>query len=233
MDEAFVAGTAGPGVLLFMDAIGLRPQLEVMADVIASWGYVVLVPNVFWRDGVAADLAPTADLRVPENRQAFMAGAMQRVRALTAEQSDADTSLWLERLRRTRGVTHGPVAAVGYCFGGRLALRAAITHPKEFALVAMFHTGGLVTDDEASLHNELDGLRAFVLAGHADHDRSNTAEQVAAFDAALVAAGVEHRTAIYPGAAHGFTMADTASYDPAGAKRYQHELRQALSERLS
>jgi len=57
-----------PGVLLFVDAIGLRPQIEQMADRIASWGYVVLTPNVFYRDGAAADLAPTADLTVAANR---------------------------------------------------------------------------------------------------------------------------------------------------------------------
>jgi carboxymethylenebutenolidase len=38
-----------PGVLFFGDAIGLRPRIEEMADRIASWGYVVLVPHVFHR----------------------------------------------------------------------------------------------------------------------------------------------------------------------------------------
>ena len=40
-----------------------------MADRIASWGYTVLVPHVFYREGAAADLAPTADLREPEARR--------------------------------------------------------------------------------------------------------------------------------------------------------------------
>ena len=34
-----------PGVLLYVDAIGLRPRIEEMADRIASWGYVVLAPE--------------------------------------------------------------------------------------------------------------------------------------------------------------------------------------------
>ncbi len=53
-------------MLFYVDAIGLRPRTEAMADRIASWGYVVLVPHVFYRDGSAADLAPKADLRQPE-----------------------------------------------------------------------------------------------------------------------------------------------------------------------
>ncbi len=64
--EAYLVGGDGrPGVLFFVDAIGLRPQIREMADRIASWGYTVLVPHVFYRDGSAADLAPSADLREP------------------------------------------------------------------------------------------------------------------------------------------------------------------------
>ena len=68
--EAYLAGKPGdPGVLFYIDAIGLRPQIEDMADRIASWGYVVLAPNVFYRDGAAADLAPKKDLREPGARE--------------------------------------------------------------------------------------------------------------------------------------------------------------------
>src|SRR6476660_10428485 len=78
-------GAEHPGVLLYIDAIGLRPRIEQMADRIGSWGYVVLAPNVFYRDGRAAELAPTGDLRVPEEREAFFEGAMKRVGALTLD----------------------------------------------------------------------------------------------------------------------------------------------------
>jgi carboxymethylenebutenolidase len=44
---------AHPGVLFMIDAIGLRPRIEEMADRIAAQGYVVLAPNVFYRAGRA------------------------------------------------------------------------------------------------------------------------------------------------------------------------------------
>src|SRR6476619_1707177 len=100
--EAYVArppSGQGAGVLFFMDAIGLRPRIEEMADRIASWGYVVLAPNVFHRDGRVADLAPTADLTVPENREKFFAtGVMDRVVGLTPDRSDPDSRLWVDTL---------------------------------------------------------------------------------------------------------------------------------------
>src|SRR4051794_22989473 len=85
--EAYLTGEAGrPGVLFYVDAIGLRPQIEQMADRIASWGYVVLAPHVFYRDGSAAALAPQADLRDPGAREAFFAsGVGDRVAGLTPD----------------------------------------------------------------------------------------------------------------------------------------------------
>ena len=44
-------GAPHPGVLLLMDAFGVRPQIEQMADRIASQGYTVLAPNLFYRGG--------------------------------------------------------------------------------------------------------------------------------------------------------------------------------------
>ena len=221
--DAYRTG-AGPGVLLFMDAIGLRPQIESMADRIAGWGYSVLAPNLFWRDGTADDLMPKADLRVPENREAFFgSGVMDRVASITPDIARADAEMWLANL-------DDPFAATGYCFGGRLALRAGADF--DLAAVGMFHTGGIVTDAPDSPHLVVPGLKAEVLAGHADHDHSNSPEQIAVFDAALTAAGVAHTTAVYPDAPHGYTMADTAMYQEAGAERHYEELRALLSRSM-
>lgn len=46
----------GPGVLFVMDAFGLRPRIQEMAERIAGWGYVVLAPNVFHADGTVPNL---------------------------------------------------------------------------------------------------------------------------------------------------------------------------------
>ena len=54
-----------PGVLMFPDAIGLRPQIREMADRIAAWGYVVLVPHMFYRSGTSDELSPDGDLLAP------------------------------------------------------------------------------------------------------------------------------------------------------------------------
>ncbi|MEU1982149.1 dienelactone hydrolase family protein [Nocardia sp. NPDC019395] len=231
--EAYTSGGSGPGVLLYQDVIGLRPQIERMADRIASWGYVVLAPHIFWRDGSAADLAPTVDLRDPNSRAAFFSsGVAERMAGLTPEILRADGEVWLETLHGLPGVTGTAVGVTGYCFGGRIALRLAAHRPDEVAAIGLFHTGGIVTDDTDSPLTEVPRIRAAVLAGHADNDGSNTPEQIAVFDSALEAAGIDHRTAVYPDAPHGYTMADTASYQEAGAERHYRELRELFDRTL-
>lgn len=220
-----------PGVLLFMDAIGLRPRLTEMADRIASWGYVVLVPHVFHREGSAAELSPDGPLDGDEAREAFMGPAMERVGRYTPDQSGPDTATWLATLAETDGVTT-PVGVIGFCMGARLALRAACDHPDLVHACAGFHGAGLATDAADSPHLGLPRARAELLFGHADEDPSNPAEAVARLGEAMDEAGLTARSEVYPGARHGFTMADTAVYDEGATERAFAELRDLLDRTL-
>jgi carboxymethylenebutenolidase len=233
--EAFVCwpddADEHPGVLFFMDAIGLRPQIEEMCRRIASWGYVVLAPNVFHREGRVNHLAPRTDLRDPDARAEFMAGAMARVRNLTADLAGQDITGYLEALRSLPGVAEGPVATTGYCMGARLALRAAGLD-EQVAAVGGWHGGGLVTDGPDSPHLALSRTRAQLAFGHADNDRSMPPEAVERLGAAIADAGLVATNEVYPGAPHGYTMADTSSYDEGAAERHFETLRSLLDRAL-
>lgn len=229
--EAIVAGSAGPGVLLYMDAIGLRPELASMTERIAAWGYVVMAPNVFYRAGSVAALAPTRDLREPgAAAEFFTTRAMARVRALAPDRLAVDAPRYLDALAARPGVSE-PFGVVGYCMGARLAVRTAALAPTLIAACGGFHGGGLVTDDPASPHRLVDEARAEFLFGHADGDRSLTPQHAKELDESLAAAGRRFASAIYPEARHGFTMPDLDAYQEAGAERSLVELR-ALFDRV-
>lgn len=233
--EAYVArptSGSGPGVLLFMDAIGLRPEIARIADRIASWGYVVLAPHVFYREGTAAEIAPKEDLREPGAREAHFGLVGPMVARLTSDKAVADNAAYLAALRDLDGVEDGPIGVTGYCMGARLAVRAAGRHPEDVAAVGGFHGGRLVTDDADSPHRELASSRAAYVFGHADNDGSMPPEQVAALGEALTAAGLVHTNEIYPGSPHGYTMSDTSMYDEAGAERHFTELEALLARTL-
>jgi carboxymethylenebutenolidase len=209
-----------PGVLLIMDAYGLRPQIEQMADRIAEQGYVVLAPNVFYRAG-RSPVTSLEGIGDPERRQEVFGRVMPLVRGLTTDQIVSDGAAYLDALER---VAPGPVAITGYCMGGRVGWQIAAAYPERVAALGGFHVAGLVTEGDDSPHRSAGRLDAEVYLGFADNDRGATPEQIAEVDRALDAAGVRHESAVYPGAAHGYTMADTPAYDEGAAERHYREL---------
>jgi carboxymethylenebutenolidase len=218
-----------PGVLFLMDAFGLRPQIEQMVERIASRGYVVLAPNIFYR----ASRSPVIDLDGlddPGRREEIIGRVMPLARGLGREQVASDGAAYLQALSET---SDGPVAITGYCMGGRIGWRIAAAHPDRVAALAGFHTGGLVTDDANSPHLSAPELKAEVFLGHADNDRSMTPENIAAVEQALSDAGVTYRSELFSGAAHGYTMADTPAYDADAAERHFSELFALLTRTLT
>jgi carboxymethylenebutenolidase len=229
--EAYLTG-AGPGVLFFIDAIGLRPQIELMCDRIAGWGYTVLAPNTLYRSGTATETSPTGDLRQPGAREEFFQHTGPRVGALTSDRLARDIPAYLAALREhSAGGDGSTVGVVGYCMGARLAVRAAGLDPSVVA-VAGFHGGGLIADGPDSPHLGLAAARAEFVFGHADNDRSMPPEAVELLGQALADAGLTATNEIYPGSPHGYSMADTSMYDEAGAERSFEVLEALLARTL-
>jgi carboxymethylenebutenolidase len=221
-----------PGVILYMDAFGLRPRIQDMAQRIADWGYVVLAPNVFYREGTAAELAPSGDMTAPEGREAAGAAAFPRVGRLTTDKALPDIHAWLEALHGLDGVSAGPIGVTGYCMGARLAVRTASAHPEAVVACGGFHGGGLATDEPDSPHLGLGDARARFVFGHADHDRSMGPDAVTRLGEALDAAGLKASNQIYAGAPHGYSMADTSAFHPEATERHFQELRELLEGTL-
>ncbi len=204
------------GVLLMMDAVGLRPRIEEMADRIAAQGYVVLAPNAFYRAG-RAPLWDTPDLHNADSRGSFFRTLGPLMAALTPAAVAADGGAYLDKLAE---FTDGPVGVTGYCFGGWMAWVIGATHPERVAAIGGFHTGRMVTDEESSAHLLAPRVQAEVYWGHADQDQSMTSENIAKLDQAMEDAGVRHTTGGYEGAQHGYTMSDGGAYNEAAAERH-------------
>jgi carboxymethylenebutenolidase len=223
-------GRAYPGVLFLIDAFGLRPQIEAMADRIAAAGYVVLAPNVFYRAG-RAPVVSLDGLGDPDRRGEVFRRVMPLLKELTTERIVADSAAYLGKLQDE--ADGGEVAITGYCMGGRLGWRIAAAYPDRVAGLGCFHTGGLVTDDEESPHLSAAEIDAELFLGFADNDKGATPEAIATLEGALRAAGKEFRAEVFAGAEHGYTMADTPAYDAAAAERAYEELSTLLSRTVA
>jgi carboxymethylenebutenolidase len=232
--EAFLVRPEGdgpfPAVLMFMDAFGLRPRLAEMAERIAGHGYVVLVPNLFYRDATGPLISPE-ELADPEKRGAAFGRLMPMIQGLTPERIAADSGSYLDFLAAQDGVDPGPAVVTGYCMGGTNALRVIEAHPGRIAALGSFHAGRVVTDQPDSPHLGVGSITGEVYFAHADNDGSMTPDQIKALEAALDEAGVTYTSEVYEDAPHGFTMSDTAMHHAGAEERHWTNLF-ALLERV-
>lgn len=232
--DAFAAfpdgGGRHPGVLLYADAFGLRPELEEKARELAGHGFYVLVPNLYYRHG------PAPVIELPEHigeeiRPAVIAQLMPLIEAHTTERILRDADAYLRFLTAQPEAGAGPVAAIGYCMGAALAMRTGAAHPDQVAAVAGFHPGFLVTDAPDSPHRLLSKLTAQVHLGLSENDMPS--EALSELKQALDATGVDYTAEIYPGTVHGFTMSDTDAFNPSALERHWGRLLTLLGRTLA
>ena len=226
-DAVFVHPASGgphPGVLLYMDAYGIRPALEAHAARLAAGGYCVLVPNVFYRTGRSPVLENLEQLMQSEDRSALFAQLGPKIQAVTPAAANADAGAWLGFLRDRAEVRDGPIGTVGYCMGGRFSLRLAGEFPDAVAAAASFHGAGMATDQPDSPHLAAVHATGELYIGHADNDRGMDPQQMGRLTEALAEARVRHTAELYVGALHGWTQTDAQVYDEAATERHWSRL---------
>ena len=214
-----------PAVIFYMDGVAIRPTLVEMAARLAGHGYVVLLPDMFYRFGPYTPLVPkeifTLDFRA-------IVGPMM---STTNNQKAAEDTAGFLAYLDTRPDVAGPkIGTVGFCMGGGMALTAAGTYPDRVAAVASFHGGNLANDTPLSPHLLAPKITAEVYIAGADNDQSYPLDMAERLDQALSDAGVRHVCEIYPGAAHGWMKPDFPIYNEAAAERGWGEML-ALFER--
>ena len=170
--------------MLYMDAFGIRADLDVMAARLADAGYVVAVPNLYHRSGAFPPFDPALVAAGGAERDRFMG----MIRSIDGDMVMRDTAAVLAHLDTRPTVRPGPIGTVGYCMGGGYALRAAGVFPDRVAAAASFHGGSLATDRPDSPHQLAPVMRARLYVGVAGIDPGFTDEQRQRLDAALRAA---------------------------------------------
>jgi carboxymethylenebutenolidase len=218
-----------PAVLVWTDILGLRPVFREMGSRLAAQGYVVLVPNPFYRNAKAPVVDGTFDFSKPEDR----AKVMPMAAALTADANISDAKAYTAFLdAQPQTDKKKKMGVQGYCMGGPLTFRTAATVPDRIDAAATFHGGGLVTDKPDSPHLLIPKMKAEVLCCVAANDdqRDPTAKDTlkAAFAAAHLKATVE----VFDGCNHGWTVRGSQVYNEAGAERAWSELTALYKQNL-
>jgi carboxymethylenebutenolidase len=209
----------GPAIIFYMDAGGIRPAVLNMAQRLASSGYVVLLPDLFYRYGPYGPFDPKTVL------QGDFRAILGPLMATTGNAKAAeDTEALLAYLDTRVDIVGRKVGAAGFCMGGGMAIAAAGTWPDRFAAVASFHGGNLATDAPDSPHRFATTLKAELYIAAADQDDSYPPEMAERFEQALDEAQVRYRAETYEGAAHGWMKPDFPVYDEAAAEQGWREM---------
>ena len=205
-----------PAVLMYADAGGMRDTIRQMGERLSTLGYVVLVPDFYYRNGRYDPIDMRTAFSTKESAEKLMA----MIQGYSADMVLRDAQAFADYLDSVPQKKPGGIGTTGYCMGGRLSLLSAASLGTRVAAAASFHGGNLAkADDPDSPHGKANAIKAAVYVAGATEDPSFPEEQKAQLETSLSEAGVVHAIETYE-ARHGFAVPDNPSYDPAAADRH-------------
>ena len=185
----------GPGIVLIQEIFGVNNHIKAVADQYALDGYVVLAPDLFWRQQPGVDLGYT---------EADMGSAMGFMQNTDFPLAILDLTATVATLR-THAACTGKVASIGYCMGGLLSYLSAANAGVDAAIC--YYAGAIETQlDQA------EKVTCPILFHFAEKDHYISPAAVKAVQekfADVKTAVIE----VYPGVDHGFNCWERPAYN--------------------
>ena len=215
--QAYLAlprGGKGPGIVLLQEIFGVNEHVRNVADQYAADGYMVLAPDLFWRSAPRIELGYEGE---------DLQSAYTLMQACDVALAQSDITATTRALRALPGVG-SKIAALGYCFGGRLAYLTGASGDVDAAIA--YYGGGIQNDLERA-----DGVKVPLLlhfGGQDSHIPTDAVKQIAErFDD-----NPDVEIHVYPDAGHGFNCSHRASYHQRSAAQAHGNSLIFLSENL-
>ena len=217
-DCYFVHPSSGthPGVLIWPDALGLRPAFRQMARRLAESGYSVLVVNPYYRSKAAPVFPEGASFSNEEQRKSIMS----MIGTLNAETHFTDAAAFVAFLDAQTPVDKDRrIGTTDYCMGGPMTMRTAASQSERIGAAASFHGGGLVTDKPDSPHLLVPRMKAHYLFAIAENDDERDPEAKNVLRDTFAKNGLPAEIEVYEGALHGWCPPGSAVYNEVQAER--------------
>jgi len=214
------AGTY-PGVVMYPDALGLRPVFRDMGRRMAAAGYTVLVVNSFYRTRKAPVLDGAFDFNNPADRAKLTELRGPMTTAAVTRDAVAFVG-YLDGHARVK--KSAKIGTNGYCMGGPLTMRTAAAIPARVGAACSFHGGGLVTQDADSPHLLVPKMKVSYYFGVADNDDKAQPTAKTVLKDTFAASGLPAKIEVYEGAMHGWCVKGSAVYNEAAAERAWTEM---------
>ncbi|HWA59812.1 MAG TPA: dienelactone hydrolase family protein [Caulobacteraceae bacterium] len=216
-----------PVIVFFMDAPAIREELRDMARRLATCGYYVMLPNLYYRAGVM-ELGPLPASPDDPGRRRMMDLMYSLKIPMVMDDGDA----MLAYADEDPAASGGQAGVLGYCMSGQFAINFAARHPERINAAASIYGTFLVTDESDSPHLVARKADAELYFACAEIDRWAPMETVEALTQALEGSDVNAEVELYPGAEHGFAFPQRAAYDKPSAERHWERLIALFRRRL-
>jgi carboxymethylenebutenolidase len=209
-----------PAVFFLMDAPGIREELRDMTRRLATVGYCVLLPNLYYRAGRDTIYGPQVlEHGSPEHQR------MRAVRTkMTIPPVMDDIAAMLAFVDASDGPKQMPIGVHGYCMSGPYALAAAARYPERVAAAASFYGTWLVSDAVESPHLSLGKIKGELYIACAEHDDLAPLPMVEELRELLRRAGTAGELELHRGVHHGFAFPQRKVYDKPAAERHWERL---------
>ncbi len=211
-----------PVVLFQMDAPGMREEIRNMARRLASAGYYVIAPMLYYRWVRHYNLFETGD------RERMF----ELMNSLSNAMASADAAACFAFADNDPAADADRCGTIGYCMSGPFALVVAADHAERVLASASIHGVRLCVDAADSPHRRLGEITGDIYVACAESDHYAPPEMVDAFETAMAAAGTSGRVEWYPGTEHGFAFAERPSYDRDASERHWERLHDLFRRQL-
>ena len=206
-----------PVIIFYMDAPAIREELRDMARRLATAGYYVMLPNMYYRAGVMEISPINPDPNSPERKRMF-----ELMNSLNIPMVMEDTTALLAYADTQPAANAKMVGAVGYCMSGRYAVNAATHFPDRVKAAASIYGTHLATDQPDSPHLAAAKAKAELYFGCAETDVYAPQEIIDKLQASMQGAHAE--VEVYPGTHHGFAFPKRPVYHRDAAERHWERL---------
>ena len=206
-----------PVILFYMDAPAIREELRDMARRLATSGYYVMLPNLYYRSGVLEIGPLPADPNSPERKRMY-----QLMGSLNIPMIMEDTKALLAYAEGQKAANTKLIGTVGYCMSGRYAINAATHFPDSVKAAASIYGTHLATEEDNSPHLAAAKTKAELYFACAESDIYAPPEVIAKIAESMKGKNAEVET--YPGTHHGFAFPKRPVYHRDAAERHWERL---------
>lgn len=214
-----------PVVFFYMDAPGKREELHDMARRIATTGYYVVLPNLYYRTTDEFVL----DFDKGSNRDEMFELMMK----LSNRMIVSDTQGMIDFVEAEADADATSIGCVGYCMSGPFSLAVAAAYPDRVKAAASVYGVRLAVDADDSPHHGFADTTGEIYVAAAETDEYAPPEMIAAVEEAIESSGVNGRVEWYPGTHHGFAFPTRGGiFDKPAAERHWARLHSLFDRNL-